>query len=67
MTILEAKAAGIPLGSLHSILQSLEKKELIRNTRAGSAKTPAVYLALRMCRCPLAEVVLSSGLGYGEG
>jgi uncharacterized membrane protein len=38
-----ADAAGVPLGSLHSILQSLEKKELIRNTRAGSAKTPAAY------------------------
>jgi uncharacterized membrane protein len=41
-----ADAAGIPLGSLHSILQSLEKKELIRNTRAGSAKAPAVYQVL---------------------
>jgi uncharacterized membrane protein len=41
-----ADAAGIPLGSLHSILQSLEKKELIRNTRAGSAKAPAVYQIL---------------------
>ena len=41
-----ADAAGIPLGSLHSILQSLEKKELIRNTRACSAKAPAVYQIL---------------------
>ncbi len=41
-----ADAAGIPLGSLHSILQSLEKKELIRTTRAGSPKAPAVYQVL---------------------
>ena len=36
-----AKAANIPLGSLHSILQSLEKKSLIKTTRAGSARAPA--------------------------
>lgn len=41
-----ADAAKVPLGSLHSILQSLEKKQLIRATRSGSAKTPAVYQVL---------------------
>ena len=38
-----AEAANIPLGSLHSVLQSLEKKGLIKTTRAGSARSPAVY------------------------
>ena len=38
-----AEAANVPLGSLHSILQSLEKKGLIKNTRAGSARAPAAY------------------------
>ena len=38
-----AEAANIPLGSLHSILQSLEKKGLIKATRAGSARAPAAY------------------------
>ena len=38
-----AEAAQIPLGSLHSVLQSLEKKQLIKTTRAGSARAPAVY------------------------
>ena len=38
-----AEAANIPLGSLHSVLQSLEKKGLIKTTRAGSARAPAVY------------------------
>ena len=38
-----AEAAHIPLGSLHSVLQSLEKKQLIKTTRAGSARAPAVY------------------------
>ena len=41
-----ARAANIPLGSLHSVLQSLEKKQLIRTTRAGSARAPAVYQVL---------------------
>ena len=36
-----AEAANVPLGSLHSILQSLEKKGLIKNTRAGSARASA--------------------------
>ena len=41
-----AEAAQIPLGSLHSVLQSLEKKQLIKTTRAGSAHAPAVYQVL---------------------
>ncbi len=38
-----AQVAQIPLGSLHSVLGSLEKKGLIETTRAGSARAPAVY------------------------
>jgi hypothetical protein len=41
-----AEAASIPLGSLHSVLQSLEKRQLIRTERAGSPKAPAVYQVL---------------------
>ncbi len=41
-----AKAAQIPLGSLHSVLQSLEKKQLIKTARTGSARAPAVYQVL---------------------
>jgi DNA-binding MarR family transcriptional regulator len=41
-----AEAANIPLGSLHSVLQSLEKKRLITTVRAGSARAPAVYQVL---------------------
>ena len=41
-----AAAAKLPLGSLHSVLGSLEKKQLIRTTRAGSARAPAVYQVL---------------------
>ncbi len=41
-----AEAAGIPLGSLHSVLQSLEKKQLIKTARAGSARAPAVHQVL---------------------
>ena len=41
-----AEAANIPPGSLHSILQSLEKKGLIKTARAGSARAPAVYQVL---------------------
>jgi hypothetical protein len=43
-----AEAANIPLGSLHSILQSLEKKQLIKTARAGSARAPAVYQVLQV-------------------
>jgi hypothetical protein len=41
-----AEAAKIPLGSLHSVLGSLEKKQLIQTSRAGSARAPAVYEVL---------------------
>ena len=41
-----AEAANVPLGSLHAILQSLEKKGLIKTTRAGSARAPAAYQVL---------------------
>jgi sugar-specific transcriptional regulator TrmB len=41
-----AKAANIPLGSLYSVLQSLEKKQLIKTARGSSARTPAVYQVL---------------------
>lgn len=41
-----AEAAQIPLGSLHSVLGSLEKKQLIITTRAGSPRAPAVYQVL---------------------
>jgi len=41
-----AEAAQIPLGSLHSVLQSLEKKQIIKTARAGSARAPAVYQVL---------------------
>ena len=41
-----AEAAHIPLGSLHSVLQSLEKKQLIKTARVGSARAPAVYQVL---------------------
>jgi sugar-specific transcriptional regulator TrmB len=41
-----AEAANVPLGSLHSILQSLEKKGLIKASRAGSARAPAAYQVL---------------------
>jgi hypothetical protein len=41
-----AEAAQIPLGSLHSVLQSLEKKGLIKTARAGSARAPAIYQVL---------------------
>jgi|SRR5271166_2428210 len=41
-----AEAANIPLGSLHSVLQSLEKKQLIKTAREGSARAPAVYQVL---------------------
>ncbi len=43
-----AEAANIPLGSLHSVLQSLEKKRLIATVRAGSARAPAVYQVLQV-------------------
>ena len=50
-----AEAANIPLGSLHSILQSLEKKGLIKTTRAGSARAPAAYQVLQRTARPINE------------
>jgi hypothetical protein len=50
-----AEAAHIPLGSLHSILQSLEKKGLIKATRAGSARAPAAYQVLQRTARPIDE------------
>jgi hypothetical protein len=41
-----AEAANVPLGSLHSVLQSLEKKGLIKTARGGSARAPAIYRVL---------------------
>ena len=41
-----AAAAQIPLGSLHSVLQSLEKKQVIKTVRTGSARAPTVYQVL---------------------
>lgn len=41
-----AEAANIPLGSVHSLIQSLEKKKCILTTRQGSAHSPAVYQVL---------------------
>jgi hypothetical protein len=41
-----AQAAKIPLGSLHSVLVSLEKKQMIQTSRPGSARSPAVYHVL---------------------
>ena len=41
-----AKASSIPLGSLHSVLASLEKKNMIRTERQGTAKFRAIYQVL---------------------
>ncbi len=41
-----AGLAKIPLGSLHSVIGSLEKKHLIRIARPGSARASAVYEVL---------------------
>jgi len=45
-----AKASSVPLGSLHSILVSLEKKQMIRTERQGSAKQSAIYEVLETSR-----------------
>src|SRR5262249_48804109 len=42
-TVELAKASSVPLGSLHSILVSLEKKNMIKTERRGPRKTPAIY------------------------
>jgi DNA-binding MarR family transcriptional regulator len=41
-----AKASSIPQGPLHSVLASLEKKQMIRTERPGSAKLRTVYEVL---------------------
>ena len=41
-----AKASSIPLGSLHSVLASLEKKNMIRTERQGTAQFRAIYEVL---------------------
>jgi DNA-binding transcriptional ArsR family regulator len=38
-----AKASSVPLGSVHSILVSLEKKHMIKTERQGSPKASAIY------------------------
>jgi hypothetical protein len=45
-----AKASSVPLGSLHSILVSLEKKHMIKTERQGSPKHPAIYQVLDTSR-----------------
>jgi hypothetical protein len=50
-----AEAANVPLGSLHSILQSLERKGLIKATRPGSARAPAAYQVLQRTARPIDE------------
>jgi uncharacterized membrane protein len=45
-----AKASSVPLGSLHSILVSLEKKQMIRTERQGSPKFSAIYEVLETAR-----------------
>jgi DNA-binding MarR family transcriptional regulator len=45
-----AKASSIPLGSLHSVLASLEKKHIIRTERPGSAQFRAIYEVLEAPR-----------------
>jgi DNA-binding MarR family transcriptional regulator len=47
-----AKASSVPLGSLHSILASLEKKHMIRTERRGSPKFSAIYEVLETSRKP---------------
>jgi DNA-binding transcriptional ArsR family regulator len=45
-----AKASSVPLGSLHSILVSLEKRRMIRTERQGSPKLAAIYEVLETSR-----------------
>jgi hypothetical protein len=45
-----AKASAVPLGSLHSILVSLEKKHMIKTERQGSPKHSAIYQVLETSR-----------------
>jgi len=41
-----ARASSIPLGSVHSVLVSLEKKQMIRTERPASTKSAAIYEVL---------------------
>jgi DNA-binding transcriptional ArsR family regulator len=41
-----AQTSSVPLGSVHSILASLEKKHMIKTERQGSPKASAVYEVL---------------------
>jgi hypothetical protein len=41
-----AVAANVPLGSVHSVIQSLEKKKFIVTARPGTSHAPAVYQVL---------------------
>jgi uncharacterized membrane protein len=45
-----AKAASIPLGSVHSVVASLEKKRMIRTERQGSALLRPIYEVLETSR-----------------
>ncbi len=45
-----AKASSIPLGSVHTVLRSLEKKQMIRTERQGTVQSPAVYEVLDSSR-----------------
>jgi DNA-binding MarR family transcriptional regulator len=41
-----AQTSSVPLGSVHSILASLEKKHMIKTERQGSPKASAIYEVL---------------------
>jgi len=58
-----AKASSVPLGSLHSILVSLEKKHMIKTERQGSPKNPAIYQVLETSRKATSTV---NGAVHGE-
>jgi hypothetical protein len=45
-----AEASSVPLGSVHSILVSLEKKHMIKTERQGSPKLSAIYEVLETSR-----------------
>ncbi len=57
-----AQAAQIPLGSLHSILGSLEKRHLIHTNRPGSARAPAIYQVLDRPK----ESIYSRSVAHGR-
>ncbi len=59
-----AKASSIPLGSLHSVLASLEKKHLVKTERAGSAQFRAIYEVLEAPRKSARPV---NGAAHGKG